>query len=264
MLNAEQRLEMRSGVPTQWAGLSRHLIARIFPCDFEGSEIDGAESVFGPLSDANFDLTLNWQSPFENTGPESKLPSMMAMIQSGQMGIVANALQAGGFANEPGTLSNSLAESAKRASTKLVGKTGITKLNSRQVFSGMPPVKLNFTLHFRAMSDPQSEVEIPYCRLLEMALPKKLAEDGSLAEAIKTNGGAVDKVLTALFPSDAPTMVGMIYAGKRYSPMVIEHLSNHIDIPIDTDGYTLHRAVQVSLSTLAALDRQDVRSIFMR
>jgi hypothetical protein len=50
------------------------------------------------------------------------------------------------------------------------GRTGITKLNSTQIFSGMPPVKFSFTAHFRALTDPQSEVRDPIvigtCKLI--------------------------------------------------------------------------------------------------
>ncbi len=255
-------LDNTNGVPQQWNGLSRHLIARIYPCDAKGVEVLEVSNVYGPITDANLDLTLNWQSSFENSGPESKLPSIMALIQSGQLGVVANMLQTAGLANEEGSITKRLADTAKEASKSLEGKTGITKLNSRQVFSGMPPIKLTFTMHFRAYSDPESEVGSPYRTLLEWALPKKLAEDGRFEEALRNDGATTEKLLAALFPSEAPTLVGFSYGNERYAPMVIEHIGNPIDGPRDSSGRLIYQAIQLSLSTLTALDKNDVAHIY--
>lgn len=254
---------------SQWGRLSDKLIARIFPCDADGKEIttiaDGLfiqNDVRGPITEANFECSLNWQSPFENAGPESKAPALMAMLQTGQIATVANALQA--VLPSDGAIGSVLqgtAEKTAQYAKDLQGRTGITKLNSRQVFSGMPPLKITMVLHFRAMTDPQSEVVEPYKRLLEWALPQKLAADGVLAEVVR-NGS--EDFIKALFPSLAPQMVGFTYANERYSPMVIESIGNPIDGPKSVDGLPLYRAVQISLATLTALDRNDVAAIFSR
>lgn len=254
-------LDGLTGIPTQWAGLSRFLIARICPCSSKGVEVTDATSVFGPVSDVNFELSLNWQSPFENSGPESKLPSLMAMVQSGQIEVVANTLQSFGIGTEKGSTSNTLIEGAKTASSKLEGKTGITKLNSRQVFSGMPPAKISLTLHCRAHSDPQTEVVVPYRRLLSWALPQKLAADGALASLAAADRN-IEGFIGAMFPSDAPQMVSFQYKNQRFAPMVIEHLSHPMDGPCDAYGLPLSLSVQLQLSTLTALDKADVATLF--
>ena len=257
-------IDSAKGVPTQWGGLSPHLVAKIFPCDHKGMPVSSTDVVMGPVTDANFEATFNWQNPFENTGPESKIPTLMAMAQTGQLGVVANALQASGVGNQDGTLAKGLAEAAKTASKDLLGRTGITKLNSTQCFTGMPPMKVNFTLHFRAMADPSEEVVAPYQQLLEWAVPQELAEDGFLANAIKNSPSDAQGLLKALFPSKAPQLIGFYLANERYSPMVIESISNPIDGPRDRLGRPLSRAVQVSISTLTALAKSDVSSIIVR
>ena len=48
-------------------------------------------SNLAPLTDASMDVVLNWQSPFEQAGPESRAPSIMAMLQSGEIQPVLSA-----------------------------------------------------------------------------------------------------------------------------------------------------------------------------
>lgn len=251
---------------SQWGNLSRNLIARIYPCDSSGkeilSELGATTDIRGPITDAQFEASLNWQSPFENSGPESKAPALMSMLQTGQLATLANALQAVVPSDSAmGKMVAGAAEKTAGYAKELEGRTGITKLNSRQVFSGMPPIKLTMILHLRALTDPATEVVAPYQRLLEWALPQQLAKDGVLAEVIKSGS---DDFIKALFPSLAPQMIGFAYGNNRYSPMVIESIGNTIDGPMGPTGLPLYRAVQVTLATLTALDKNDVAGIFSR
>ena len=74
-----------------WDGLSPHLIASFFEVAKIGDDAWGRTSktdpktVLAPLTDANMEIALNWQSPFEQAGPESKAPALMAMLQSGAL-----------------------------------------------------------------------------------------------------------------------------------------------------------------------------------
>jgi hypothetical protein len=250
------------GIPLAWGGLSRHLIAKLYPVKKDGSRI-GTDIVQAPITDANFETTLNWQSPFENAGPESKAPALTAMIQSGQLGVVMDAVKSSGLIDrdgEAGAKLDAFARKAMEVSKGLEGRTGITKLNSRQVFTGMPPVKLSITMHFRAVLDPQGEVVDPYRQLLEWALPQELSDDSALVAAM----GGEKSVLSILFPSKAPQMVALNYGNQTFSPMVIEHVSHSLDVPRDRNGLPLYMAVQLSLSTLTALDRNDVKRIFVK
>jgi hypothetical protein len=258
--NPRASLRPADGSP-QWGNLSQHLIARIYALDDDGIESFAEGDVRGPVTEAQFEATLNWQSPFEATGPESKAPALMAMLQTGQIATLASAVQAAGYSGPGSEHLDSLAQNTREAARSLRGRTGITKLNSRQVFSGMPPIKLTMMMHFRAMTDPVAEVVNPYKRLLEWALPKELAEDGVLAGIIRGDNSGV---LSSLFPSLAPTMIGFSYGNNRYSPMVIESIGNAIDGPMGPTGLPVYRAVQLTLATLTALDKNDVARIFSR
>lgn len=249
-----------------WGRLNPHLIAQITACDSKGLALASEpEAVIGPITEATIEYTYNWQSPFENTGPESKAPALMAMLQTGQLGTVINAIQTvlpEAALNVAGGMLDEAATKAAEASKALEGRTGITKLNSRQVFSGMPPVKINLTLHLRAMRDPEREINAQYQRLLRWSLPQQLAADSTLTGIIKQAGDSAEMV-KALFPSLAPLMVGMIYGGQKFSPMVIESISNPLDAPRYRDGNYVYLPLQITLATLTALDRDDVFKMFL-
>lgn len=269
-----QRLSLADEDVSQWGRLNPKLFAEFRMINPESGKTEYDYVIRAPITDSTFDMTLNWQSPFENTGPESKAPALMALIQSGQIGIMMNALQAavaGG--NKEGNLLEQghafiteetaiLAKKATDFAASLQGKTGITKVNSRQVFTGMPPVKITMTIHFRAFKDPIKEVLEPYRRLLSWAVPEKLAEQGALVNTLKSEGG-IGGIIRALFPSTAPPTIELKYANERYSPLVIEAVSRPFDGPLDSKGNPTYRAVQLTLATLTAIDRDDVKNIVL-
>lgn len=247
---------VNKSVLSQWGEMSELLFAQIVACDAKGVPIPDSPVVVAPATDMNFEATLNWQSPFENSGAETKAPALMALIQSGQLSAVVTALQG----RLPEGVSASL-DDTKASLNSLEGRTGISKLNSRQVFSGMPPVKIPVTLHFRAVSNPRLEVSAPYQQLLAWALPRKLADDG-LAKQLIENVNGVESLVKALFPSEAPTMVAVRHGGNVYAPMVIEAISRPLDSPLSESGHPLYLSVQLTLSTLTALDANDAVKVF--
>ncbi|APQ14660.1 hypothetical protein BJP27_24105 (plasmid) [Pseudomonas oryzihabitans] len=242
-----------------WGRLNPYLMAQLYACDAQGNMAETG-MVSGPISDDNMELGFNWQSPFENSGPESKVPSIMAMLQSGQAAMVINALQASGVLGTSDDL-NRIADNAQQAVKDLEGRTGITKLNSRQVFSGMPPVKVNFTLHLRAMRDSQSELRDLYERLMSWSLPQQLAKDSFLTGIVRETGD-LPGMLRALFPSKAPQLVSLYYGRLAMPPMVVEHVSHPLSAPMARDGNWIYLPVQVQLATLTAMDRQDLAFLF--
>ena len=148
------------------------------------------------------------------------------------------------------------------------GRSGITKLNSTQVYSGHSPLKVSMTLIFRAWQDPQSEVAAPYQALLKMAYPAELAETAlhSASDAVKNSdesGGMSDVAknvgYATFFPSLAPKYVKLSYKGETYPPMVIESISKPLDAPYSPMG-DIFLEVQVSLQSLRSMDFADNES----
>lgn len=238
----------------QHTGLNPHLLAEFFAlkrsADGQAWEVDARKPrIAAPATQASMELAMTWQSPFEGAGVESRFP---ALAQMAQAGIFTGLLQAiGGKLEEGGSAQKSVSELQDTAK-QLVGKTGVTKLNSTQVFSGMPPVKVQLSVLFKAFSDPAAEVEEPLRRLQEWALPQHLAKDGVLAELIKSGGD-----LLTLMPSDVPLCVGLTYKGRQFRPMVIESFTDPLDAPIDRRGRRISALVQLTLCSLTALDAKD-------
>jgi hypothetical protein len=216
--------------------------------------VDDGFEVHCPMTDGQQEMSFNWTSPFEGAGAESKAPTLSAMLQSGELTPVLEA-----FIAKNG--SSPTADRALAALAQVSGRTGITKLNSTQTFTGMPPVKLSVTLHFRAISDPKTEVRDPIAQLEEWAVPQLLASDGFIAGALKTGGG--NGVLQTIYPSVAPQILGMRYGDMLYSPMVIESLGKPITNPRDESGVMISCSVQATISSLAAWDRRDVRALYL-
>lgn len=232
-----------------WDGLNPNLIAQIYPVDDVGVAVNGATAVKGVfVDDVNLEATLNWSSPFEGAGAEAKAPALMAMLQSGALQSLVDAT------NLNGTALDSAIQSTK-------GRTGITKLNSTQVFSGMPSVKIQCNLLFRAWRDSFSEVEQPLNAIMQWALPAKLDQSTTLAsrqvESVKTDSMSVQSLMDVALPSSSPTLVGLTYKGRTYAPLVIESVGVPLHSPIDAAGNFIEMQMPITFSTLTAIDAND-------
>lgn len=239
-----------------WDGLSPHLIASFYEVVKTGDDSWGRTpksdpmTVMAPLTEANMEIALNWQSPFEQAGPESKAPALMAMLQSGALQPIIDAVM--GKAKD-----GALQKKSNEFLSQFEGRTGITKLNSTQVFNGMPPIKIQVTALFRAWRSAATEVEAPFNKLMEWALPIELSKDGSvLARAAETAKGDMGYV-EALMPSKSPTRIAMKYKGRTFAPLVIESIGMPLSSPVDASGRYVELAVPMTLCTLTAIDRKD-------
>jgi len=239
----------KSKLSSKWDGLNKHLLAHFFVVSKNQSGIwlkSGELEVIAPLTDANIELSLGWQSPFENASSDNVAPTLAAMVQSGE---ADQALQAVGLGGD-GFMHNIAADFS--------GRTGITKLNSTQVFNGMPPVKISVSAVFRALTDPIAEVEKPLNQLIKWALPPKIAMDGGLVtRTIKAASGDYDNKEDYFMPSIAPVKVGLTYKGRTFAPLVIENISLPFNAPIDQSGKFTQITTNLTLCTLTALDRSD-------
>jgi hypothetical protein len=230
---------MNQALSSKWDGLSEHLIAAFWAVDRKGKRLD-AITVRAPLIDSNLEIALNWRSMHERAGESEGFAStFQQMLQSGEP--LAQKIDAkvgtglGSFINQ------------------LEGKATITKLNTTQVFNGMPPSRFNVTALFRAWSDPAKEVHEPFNQLMKWALPIKLAKDDLILSRFIDNGFGID----TLFPSQAPTLIACKYKDCVYKPMVIEQITKNTSAPIDKNGRFTELTVPMLLTTLSAIDRSD-------
>lgn len=229
-------------------GLNPYLIAQIYEVDHKGTAVLSSNKMIMATftEDVNLEATFNWQSPFESAGPESKAPALMSMLQSGALQSLAESI--GGVAKEK--MQGSI-DAAR-------GRTGITKLNSTQVFSGMPPVRIQANLLLRAWKNPELEVEQPLDTLMSWALPKQLAAEGTLlSNAIDYAKGSEKTLIETAMPSLAPTLIALTYKGRTYSPLVIETIGIPLGSPIDASGRFVELVIPITFATLTAIDASD-------
>lgn len=254
---------------SKWDGLNPRLIAVFYPVkrsssgqgweqSFDKRTVSSADNfvvddgfeVHTPITDGSQEMSFNWNSPFEGAGAESKIPTLSSMLQTGTLTADLQALLGNNVANND----------VGKALRDVTGRTGITKLNSTQVFSGMPPIKFSFTAHFRALTDPQSEVRDPLTQLEQWAVPSYLADQGVIAGALQN--GLKQSPLETIYPSVAPQLLAMKYGDQTILPIVIESMSKPITVPRSRDGAVLNVAVQLTVATLNAIDRRDIASYY--
>lgn len=66
-----------------WGFLNLMFLGRISLCNKEGELIKGTPVVSGVTIDVDMALESKYNSPFEKSNPESRLPTLMGMLQSG-------------------------------------------------------------------------------------------------------------------------------------------------------------------------------------
>lgn len=245
---AAEAARLISGTGPQWGDINPHLVATLYEVNHKREPVEEGRNIYCLfVDDANLEATLNWQSPFDGAGPEARAPTLAAMLQSGAIQPLAESIGAG--------------EAIKEVSETARGRTGITRLNSTQVFSGMPPLRLQVTIMLRAWRSPKSEVEAPLDQLMRWALPKELAPEGTLLTAavewLKRDNKDVNGFVEAAMPSIAPSLLAIRYKNRTYAPMVIESIGVPLNSPSDANGDFVQLQLPVTFATLTAIDRHD-------
>lgn len=237
------------GMGSLWDGLSPHLIARIYEVDRKGNAIPGGPVVFAPFAgDVTLDIELNWQSPFESAGAESAAPGAAALAQSGAIPALTDKV---------GDSLGIDTSGISGATSAAIGRSGMTKLNSTQIFNGMPPMRIQGELLFRAWANPTAEVEDPTEQLMAWLLPKKLAEIGTIVTAALDYATSDKGLMESMLPSETPSILAITYKGRTYSPVVIERVGYPLSSPIDSAGRFTQMKMPITIATLAAIDRHD-------
>ncbi|MBT9097453.1 hypothetical protein KFZ76_06975 [Methylovulum psychrotolerans] len=261
-------------ISSLWEGLSPHLIASFYEVDRQGEKVKDKDGkvinivVRAPLTESSLDGTFNWQSPFESMSPETRAPTLFAMLQSGAVQPAIDAVNgakvgkfiSGIFGDSAGKqVAETISSTQKSLGAELKnfeGRTGITKLNSTQVFSGMPPIKIQVTALFRAWRDPVAEVMKPADQLMAWAFPETLSSDAVAANMVKAAQGEKG-FIDALLPSKSPKLLALTYKNRTFKPLVIEAISLPLNSSIDAKGNFVELLIPMTLATLTAWDAQD-------
>lgn len=236
--------------------MNQHKLLVFGLCDKHGNLFEGDTVVCMPI-DGEKSIESQWQTPFENSNPEHKLPSLSAGIQSGQ--ILESMGAMGGILGEAVGAAASLTSPVTGAITEglkgLEGKTNLTKINTEQIFLSTASVNLNLSIFFIALRDAKEEVEKQIMLLESWAVPKYL-HDQTVLVSVSNNG------IGGLFPSEVPPFISVTTHGKTYKPFVISSVSAPIISPIDKQGNRLSVTVNISLLSRTAWDANDIRKLY--
>lgn len=228
--------------------LSQILHARIRLCDKEGKPLDG-EQVVAVAVDGDLSVESQYSTPFDNSNPEHRLPTLIGMLQSGNWVDTLGTIAKNTFGIE-------ISQDQESTLRSLEGLSSLTKVNSTQIFTSTQSVSINMTLLFSAWRSAKTEVEDQLKNLLQWALPAKL-EEGSLLANLSEQ-----KNLKSLFPSKVPPYVSLHYGGKKYLPMLIQSVSTPLVVPMDADGDRIQVQVPVHFLSRTAWDAQNIVDTF--
>lgn len=246
-----------------WGYVSKHKFAEFNLCTM-GRNPDNNEPFFAYdtsqptirafLTDGDINFESQWQTPFENSNPELKMPMLMAGLQTGQTVASAGALGGavlGEFSNKLVSTLQPIADFAK----SVEGKTNLNKVNTTQVFLSTASVHLNLSIFFIALKDARAEVENKLMHLQSWSLPAHLSQGTVLTDL-------ADQGIDGLFSGLIPPYITVTTHGKTYIPFILQSVSAPIVAPIDKDGNRLSLTVNLSLISRTAWDAQDVRNLY--
>lgn len=231
--------------------LNKKLQFRVRLCDVEGNPLEGStEQVICVALSGEKSIESQYSTPFENSNPEHRLPTLMGLLQSGEgVGMVDSVMSAIPWV---GALSD---EQRNKLST-LTGKSNLTKVNSVQVFASTASIHLPMTLLFETWADAKKEVEDQVELLEQWALPEELSDKSIIANV------ANEFSIESFFPSLVPPYVAVYYGGKRYAPMLIQSVSAPIVAPMDRDANRLLVQVQATFLSRTAWDKTDIQKLY--
>ncbi|AWL27161.1 hypothetical protein DJ533_00310 (plasmid) [Acinetobacter defluvii] len=233
------------------SGLNEKLKFRVQLCDVDGKLLEeSTEEVACIALSGEKPIESQYSTPFENSNPEHRLPTLMGQLQSGEwLNTLDAVVSAIPFLGK-------LSDEQKNQLGTLTGRSNLTKVNSVQVFTSTASIHLPMTLLFEAWADAKTEVEEQISLLEQWALPEQLSKTTAAANL------AQDFSLDSIFPSLVPPFVAVSYGGKRYAPMLIQSVSAPIVAPMDRDGNRLIIQVSATFISRTAWDKQDIINLY--
>lgn len=234
-----------------YQGINEKLLFKVRLCDVDGNALEGsAEQVTCIALSGDKPIESQYSTPFENSNPEHRLPTLMGQIQAGEwintLDAVASAIP----------LVGKLSPEKRKELGVLTGRSNLTKVNSVQVFTSTASIHLPMTLLFETWADAKTEVEDQISLLEQWALPEELSEQSIIANVVENPS------LESLFPSLVPPYVAVYYGGKRYAPMLIQSVSAPIVAPMDRDANRLILQVPVTFISRTAWDKEDIKKLY--
>lgn len=140
--------------------ISKHKFAVFSECDKDGNWLADLPIVAAMITDGEKTIESNYQTPFENSNPEHKMPTLMAALQTGELvEAIGNIVGSNGLLQAATDVLDPVTGMLKNFAKSAEGKTNLTKINTTQVFVSTASIRINLSLFLIALRDPLVEVE---------------------------------------------------------------------------------------------------------
>lgn len=260
--------------PEARKGLSEKLVMRIFVGNYKNTgiaevdNINDTNHVKALVEDMEFSVESQYNTPFSQSDPQSKLPTITALLQSGTLIDAANSL---GFGEEV-AVENQEAQANELYKTVqgMTHKSSFSKVNSTQLYDSSSSIRISGTLLLVAWDDAK-EVENALKLLQAWALPSYLSDDLATVRVAQgasdgwQQGGMLDAAqgaLDGLFNSVNPPIVSILYGGKAYHDFHIESVSAPMSAPMNANGDRIAVRVNVNFISRKAWDRANLIKLY--
>lgn len=223
-------------IKQQLAGVNDKILAKI------SSPNVGTVCAF--VTEATLSQESTWSTPFENSNPENRMPSLLGSLQSG---VASETVKSLGL-EDTDTID------------KAIGRSSFTKVNSTQIYVSSQSAQIQLTLMFSAWADASMEVEKPINLLHQMSLPQHLS-DQSLVQKTASDATSGNLSLETFLPSIIPEKVTLTYGGRTYKDLVIQNFQRSLSGLMDKNGNLLQAEVSITLVGYQAWDKTDVAGL---
>lgn len=261
--------------PEALSGLNNHLVMYITVGNYANTGIEEADkykdkyNVRCLVEDMEFTVESQYSTPFAESDPQSKLPSLHAMLSTGTLLDMGMSL---GVGNDDASVNSdpSLSEQVLDKVEGMMHKTSFSKVNSTQIYGSSTSMRMSGTILLVAWDDAK-EVESALKLLQSWTVPTFLSKDSTVVSVANETQdgwqeggmlGAVEGMLDGLYHSVVPPVVAIRYGGKVYSPFYIENVSAPMSAPMNDKGERIAIKVQITFISRQAWDRSDIEKLY--
>lgn len=291
-------MEKQNG--SSYGSLDPKLLAKITLVDKRGQRINDAAEVFAIMTDGEFELGSQYNSPFENQNPDQRFSTFAGLLQSGDFVPSAKTLGGGvldllmplaegagylgekalgvarsGLAGPGGMLVASIIDELTKpvvAGTNSVlkagaraGESALNGLEGRTTLS-----KLNSTQIFVSTTPVKISCTLFFRAwanaYYEVEQQIQRLQEWALPQELSETGVITSLAqkfeLKSLFPSIIPPFVSLTYGGLTYTPLFLESVGAPLVVERDESGNRLAASVTCSFVSRQAWDKTDVRKLY--
>ncbi len=278
---AVSRTDVGSWVtPEAQKGLNDKLVLHIYVGNYQKTGIAEADkyqdihNVRCLVEDLEMTVESQYSTPFQESDPQSKLPTLHAMISSGTMVDMAGLMGFGTDAEVDDSIDASSSRLLKQIES-MTDKTSFSKINSMQIYGSSGSIRISGTIMLVAWDDA-TQVEHALRLLQAWASPTYLSTKTAMVGMAQgaqdgwgSGEGLVDSTLSAaegaldgLYNSVVPPIVSFRYGGKSYHDFYIESVSAPLSAPMNAKGERIAIKVQISFISRKAWDRGDIEKLY--